>query len=583
MKGGDGYSPNPLLGAIFCCIFLVQYLKVLPKRRADRRAWESSAMIDDSNPPTGDARPTDIPGVFHKTEKLLVALLESASDAIISIDRTGRIVLANQRACEMFGYNWQELLGSRIEILLPESKRATHGRQRDDYFDRPRARPMGIGLDLAGRRKNGDEFPVEVSLSSVETEEGTFGIAFVSDITVRKTLEEQLVHAQKMEAVGRLAGGVAHDFNNMLTVIAGYNRMILDELSPMDPLRGYAEEILKAADRATALTNQLLAFSRRQIMQSRVINVTAIIGQTENMLRRLIGEDIQLNMSLHADTGNIKADPNHIEQTIVNLAVNARDAMPRGGRITIATCNAHIDENYAKTHMGVKPGEFVMIAVSDTGHGIDSATRQHIFEPFFTTKGRGKGTGLGLATVYGMVKQSGGDIWVYSEPGHGTTFKLYFPATTAALESTVLRAETTTRPAGQTVLVVEDEAIIRSNVRECLQQLGYRVLEAENGEFALRLCDENGSRIDLVLTDLVMPGMGGHELAHKLAQRHPEVKMLFMSGYTEDSAARRDILLKGDAFLQKPFSVGDLSNAVQQALAARAINALIHPSEQRPC
>jgi signal transduction histidine kinase len=256
---------------------------------------------------------------------------------------------------------------------------------------------------------------VEVSLSTIETEDGNFGIAFISDISPRKALEAQLMHAQKMEAVGRLAGGVAHDFNNMLTVIAGYNRMILDELSTMDPLRGYAEEILKAADRAGALTNQLLAFSRRQVMQPRIINLNAVIGQTEKMLRRLIGEDIQLVMSLDKNAGNIKADPNHIEQAIVNLAVNSRDAMPNGGRITIETGNVQIDDTYVKTHMGVKPGDFVMIAVSDTGHGMDSATRQNIFEPFFTTKQQGKGTGLGLATVYGMVKQSGGDIWVYSE------------------------------------------------------------------------------------------------------------------------------------------------------------------------
>ena len=225
----------------------------------------------------------------------------------------------------------QELQGARVELLLPESKRAAHGRQRDEYFDRPRARPMGIGLDLSGRRKDGTEFPVEVSLSTVETDDGLFGIAFISDISPRKALEAQLMHAQKMEAVGRLAGGVAHDFNNMLTVIAGYNRMILDELSTMDPLRGYAEEILKAADRAGALTNQLLAFSRRQVMQPRIINLNAVIGQTEKMLRRLIGEDVELVISLDSDAGNIKADPNHIEQAIVNLAVNSRDAMPNGG------------------------------------------------------------------------------------------------------------------------------------------------------------------------------------------------------------------------------------------------------------
>ncbi len=526
-------------------------------------------MIDDCNHPTAEeARPTDIPGVFQRTEKLLVALLESASQAIISIDRTGRIVLTNRRAAEMFGYTGQELLGARIEILLPESKRASHGRQRDDYFQRPRARPMGIGLDLSGRRKDGAEFPVEVSLSTVETDEGTFGIAFVSDISVRKTLEEQLVHAQKMEAVGRLAGGVAHDFNNMLTVIAGYNRMILDELSPMDPLRGYAEEILKAADRAGALTNQLLAFSRRQIMQPRVINLTAVIGQTERMLRRLIGEDIQLNMSLSPDTGNIKADPNHIEQAVVNLAVNARDAMPMGGRITIETCNVQIDETYAKTHMGVKPGEFVMIALSDTGHGMDSATRQHIFEPFFTTKQRGKGTGLGLATVYGMVKQSGGDIWVYSEPGQGTIFKLYFPRVAEPVSPGW--SEEPERPHqvnGETVLLVEDEAQVRDLEVKMLKQLGYTVLAAANGEEAMDVSQAHSGEISLLVTDVVMPNMSGKQVADAMLSRRPDIKILYLSGYTENTISHHGVLDSSVDFLTKPFSRESLSRKIRDILS----------------
>jgi two-component system, cell cycle sensor histidine kinase and response regulator CckA len=526
-------------------------------------------MIDDSDhPPSEDTRPTDIPGVFHKNQRLVVALLESASQAIISIDRGGRIVLANRRAAAMFGYAGQELLGARIEILLPESKRATHGRQRDEYFQRPRARPMGIGLDLSGRRKDGVEFPVEVSLSTVETEEGIFGIAFVSDISMRKALEEQLVHAQKMEAVGRLAGGVAHDFNNMLTVIAGYNRMILDELSTLDPLRGYAEEILKAADRAGALTNQLLAFSRRQIMQPRVINLNAVIGQTEKMLRRLIGEDIQLVMSLDEGTGNIKADPNHIEQAIVNLAVNSRDAMPHGGRITIETSNTQIDETYAKTHMGVSPGEFVMIAISDTGHGMDSATRQNIFEPFFTTKARGKGTGLGLATVYGMVKQSGGDIWVYSELGQGTTFKLYFPRVAEPASPGLIEESALSRQlSSETVMLVEDEAQVRDLTEKMLKQLGYSVLTASNGEEAMDASQAHAGQISLLVTDVVMPNMSGKQVADALVSRRPDLKVLYLSGYTDNTVVHHGVLDSNVDFLAKPFSRDALARKIREVLS----------------
>jgi PAS domain S-box-containing protein len=510
----------------------------------------------------------DLFTVFQKSGKLVTALLESASQAIVSIDRGGRIVLINRRAEEIFGYTREELIGARIEMLLPDSKRATHSRDRDDYFARPRTRPMGIGMDLSGRRKDGSEVPVEVSLSYVDIDEGTFAIAFVSDISQRKHLEEQLLHAQKMEAVGRLAGGVAHDFNNMLTVISGYNRMILDELSPMDPLRGYAEEILKAADRAGALTNQLLAFSRRQIMQPRVINVNAVLMQTQKMLQRVIGEDIELHLNLSVNVGNIKADPGHVEQAIVNLAVNARDAMPLGGSLTIETADVVLDEHYARTHMGVKPGDFTMIAVSDTGHGMDAETRRHIFEPFFTTKEKGKGTGLGLATVYGMVKQTGGDIWVYSEPGQGTTFKLYFPRVAEPVtDGGPNDPQTARRSGGETILVVEDEKAVRELTVRILQQLGYTILTACSGAEALEISRSHDGHIDLLLTDVVMPNMSGRQLADHLQGTRPDTKVLFLSGYTENTVVHHGVLDAGVDFLPKPFSRENLSKKLREVLA----------------
>ncbi|MBZ5725162.1 MAG: PAS domain S-box protein [Acidobacteriia bacterium] len=518
----------------------------------------------------GSAMQRDMVTVFNQSEKLVVALLESASQAIIGADRTGKIVLANQRTEEMFGYDRGELMGSRIELLLPESKRGVHTRDRDDYFARPRVRHMGIGMDLSGRRKDGVEFPVEVSLSYVELDEGLFAIAFVSDISQRKQLEEQLMHAQKMEAVGRLAGGVAHDFNNMLTVIAGYNRMILDELSPLDPLRGYAEEVLKAADRAGALTNQLLSFSRRQIMQPRVINVNTVIAQTEKMLRRLIGEDIELALGLDAHVGNIKADPNHVEQAIVNLAVNARDAMPLGGRLTLETGNMHLDENYARTHMGVTPGDFVMIAVSDNGHGMDAETRRRIFEPFFTTKEKGKGTGLGLATVYGMVKQTGGDIWVYSEPGRGTTFKLYFPRVADPLsENQQGDGGHTKTSATETILVVEDEKAVRDLTVKMLTQMGYTILTAASGAEAIEICHAHPGAISLLLTDVVMPNMSGRQLADVLLASRPAMRVLYLSGYTEDTVVHHGVLDSGVDFLPKPFSREVLSRKLRAVLSRR--------------
>jgi PAS domain S-box-containing protein len=508
----------------------------------------------------------DMLGIFHKSEKLVLALLESASQAVIGIDQAGRIVLANRRAEEMFGYSRSELLGSRIEILLPESKRSTHVRERDQYFHRPHARPMGIGMDLSGRREDGVEFPVEVSLSNVEIEEGSFAIAFVSDISQRKQLEDQLLHAQKMEAVGRLAGGVAHDFNNMLTVISGYNRMILDELSTLDPMRGYAEEILQAADRAGALTQQLLAFSRRQVMQPRVISINGVISQTEKMLRRLIGEDVEIDFGLAPDAGNIKADPGHVEQAIVNLAVNARDAMPMGGRLGIETANVHLDENYARTHMGVVPGDFVMVAVSDNGTGMDIETRRRIFEPFFTTKEKGKGTGLGLATVYGIIKQAGGDIWVYSEPGRGTTFKLYFPRVAESAVETAVADVAQSESNSETILVVEDEKAVRDLTVRMLQRLGYRILTAAGGAEAIEISRGHAATIHLLLTDVVMPNMSGRQLADHLVLSRPDMKVLYLSGYTENTVLHHGVLDAGVEFLPKPFSREVLGKKLREIL-----------------
>ena len=507
--------------------------------------------------------------LLRESDKLAMALLESASQAILGIDREGRIVLANPKTEEMFGYSRQELLGATIEILLPESRRHPHGHERERYFKSPQVRPMGMGMDLAGRRKDGTEFPVEIALSHVETAEGPCAIAFVNDIGERKRLEGALLQAQKMEAVGRLAGGVAHDFNNMLTVMAGYTRMILDGLSPLDPLRGYAEEALKAADRATATTRQLLAFSRRQVMRPCVMNVNATVRQTESMLRRLIGEDVELALALAADVGNIQADPHHIEQAIVNLALNARDAMPRGGRITIETAEVQLDETYARTHADIEPGDFVMVAIGDTGQGMDGETRRHLFEPFFTTKETGKGTGLGLATVYGTVKQLGGDIWVYSEPGQGTAFKLYFPRVSGTAAARAMEQPGFERaPRTETVLVVEDEEAVRDLTVTMLRKLGHNVLAAASGVEAIEIARSHSGTIALLVTDVVMPNMSGRQVADHLVKLMPALKVLYLSGYTDSTVVHHGVI-EGDAgFLPKPFSREALANKIRHLLDA---------------
>src|SRR5881296_3818073 len=377
--------------------------------------------------------------------------------------------------------------------------------------------------------------------------------------------EARLRQAQKMEAVGRLAGGVAHDFNNLLTVITSYSDLLLEDLGPADPKRDDVQQIRKAAEGAAALTRQLLAFSRQQVLQPKALDLKATVAGTEKLLKRLIGEDIQLTTVLARDLGVVKADPGQIEQIIINLAVNARDAMPTGGRLTIEVANVDMDETYVRGHAPAGPGRYVMLALSDTGIGMDQQTKARIFEPFFTTKAPGKGTGLGLATVYGIVKQSGGFIWVYSEPGHGTSFKIYLP-----------RVDEPVSPAGapapqvvggsETVLVVEDVAAVRAVTRQMLERQRYCVLEAANGATALSLARQHQSAIHLLVTDVVMPEVSGRELADQLVQLRPDMRVLFMSGYTDDAVVRHGILQEGIAYLQKPFTPDTLARKVRAVL-----------------
>ncbi|MGC2110684.1 MAG: PAS domain S-box protein [Candidatus Korobacteraceae bacterium] len=429
------------------------------------------------------------------------------------------------------------------------------------------------GWETVFKKRDGTTFPVRITASLTGGGKGspeTFS-SYVEDMTQQSSLERQVRQVQKLEAVGRLAGGMAHDFNNVLVVIKLSTELMLGQITPESLFSKPLLQISQAADRAATLTRQMLAFGRQQLMQARVISLNTVVTETALMLRRVIGEDIELVTNLAPTVENSRLDPDQVNQVILNLAVNARDAMPKGGMLHLETANVELDEAYCQQHPQVQPGRYVMLAVSDTGTGIDKSVLPRIFDPFFTTKEVGKGTGLGLSIVYGIVKQSGGYIWVYSEPGHGTTFKLYFPATQAAVERAVSRGELPARPSGQIVLVVEDEDMIRNNICECLQQLGYRVLEAENGAVALKTCEELQGKVDLVLVDLVMPEIGGHELAQDLAKYYPGIPLLFMSGYTEDSAARREILTKGSAFLQKPFSVAELASAVHQAMAMKSV------------
>jgi hypothetical protein len=474
------------------------------------------------------------------------------------------LLAVNEAAVGQYGYPREELLAMTVEQLHPPEELPAV---------RDLAAKSETGLRNRGewrqRKKDGTIIDVELTRNTLTFAGRPAALAMAHDITKRKSVETQLLQAQKMEAVGRLAGGIAHDFNNLLTAILGSSDFLLEDSSLDDQRRADVEDIRQGAQRAAALTRQLLAFSRQQVLAPRVLDLNALIADLEKMLRRLIGEDIQFRTALAPGVGAVRADPGQLEQVIMNLAVNARDAMPHGGKLTVETANADLDDAYAQAHLPAVPGRYAMLAVSDTGTGMDTQVKAHIFEPFFTTKETGKGTGLGLATVYGIVKQSNGYIWVYTEPGQGTSFKIYLPRVAAAAEPPAPKPMTPASLNGsETILLAEDEESVRNLTRRILAAHGYTVLTAADGQEALRLADQHAGPIHLLLTDVVMPNMGGRQLAERVVSARPATKVLYLSGYTDDAIIHHGVLEPGIAFLQKPFTPQGLARKLREVLDA---------------
>jgi PAS domain S-box-containing protein len=509
---------------------------------------------------------------MRETEQRFRELAENIRDVFFVMDpKTGRALYVSPAYEEVFGHSRQHAYATPyawMEAIHPEDRDAASAAEQ-------KASQTGVFSAITYRTVRPDKTIRWVRVRATPVRDTAGGVVrlvgIAEDITDLKRTEEQLLHAQKMEAVGRLAGGVAHDFNNLLTAIFGYADLLGKKLAAESREMQDLVEISKAATQAASLTTQLLAFSRRQLLQPVVLNLNELLQDMEKMLRRLIGEDVALTLTLAPGIGNVRADAGQVQQVVMNLVVNARDAMPTGGRLLIETANVELTEEYAEHHQPVSPGPYVLLAVSDTGSGMDAETQAQIFEPFFTTKEKGRGTGLGLATVYGIVRQTGGTVWVYSEPDHGTTFKIYLPRADAPADGLALARDAAPSLVGsETILLAEDDATLRPLMKQLLERNGYGVLEAANAEQALAIAREHVSPIHLLVTDVVMPGASGRELARRLGEMRPEARVLYVSGYTDEAIVHHGMVEPGLAFLQKPFTPDTLGLKVRQVLGGGA-------------
>jgi two-component system, cell cycle sensor histidine kinase and response regulator CckA len=584
----DGYTAEEIIGRDFACLFTPEAIaagkpqeelqSAAREGKADVNGWRVrkngsqfwangtvAALYDDEHAVRGYAKVTRDLTLKRRNDELLRSVLDNTLDAIITIDEQGTILMINHAGETIFDQVAADIIGQNVRVLMPAPYHSEHDGYLANYLRGGEAKVIGIGREVMGLRSDGSTFPLDLAVNEFRLDNQRFFVGIVRDISEKKTLERQLQRSQKMEAFGQLAGGVAHDFNNLLTVIFGYSHMLLARLKPDDASRTMVDEIRRAGERASALTRQLLAFTRQQVLEPRIVDLNSILHDIETMLRRLIGEDVEFSTTLREGISLVKVDPGQIEQVIMNLVVNSRDAMPHGGQLTIETGQVELHGPYARAHPESRTGRFVMLAISDTGIGMTPEVKSRIFEPFFTTKG-GKGTGLGLAVVQGIVKQSGGTIEVYSEAGVGTTFKIYLPAT-AEDRASIPDVGRDSPPSGrETILLVEDEDGVRELAAAALEGFGYEVLSAARGSAALQLMAAHGDKIQLLLTDVIMPEMSGRQLAATLQAEYAHLKVLFLSGYTDDAVVRHGVLQSHVAFLQKPFTPVALARKVREVL-----------------